>query len=271
MGRPRRAGIARRPCPRRSSIRRTPGVPVDDTQAQAEAMSLEMVDLVRRVVVPRLLREARARGWWDPLAGRPGSDRCGRDDGSAASARRPRHGHRRRGRRGLVGRCRSPRGSSRRSTPTDGPRDRGGGPRPGRQRGRGGRRGSVVVGLAVTGPDDALLALGVAPGPSPRRPRRPPSCERRHARTADVTVAERDPVDPCRMRSARRSLAGSSRRPGSRVTSAPTDVRAWIRSPSPRRATDATDSARTRRSPGPPWAVCRGSPRGGPSTAGRVR
>ena len=46
------------------------GEPVDAAQAAAEARSEAITALVRRVVVPRLLREARDRGWWDPLGKR---------------------------------------------------------------------------------------------------------------------------------------------------------------------------------------------------------
>ena len=42
------------------------GPPIDPTQEGAEARSSGTVALVRRLVVPRLLREARDRGWWDP-------------------------------------------------------------------------------------------------------------------------------------------------------------------------------------------------------------
>ena len=43
------------------------GVPRDATQEAAEERSAATGALVRRLVVPRLLREARDRGWWDPL------------------------------------------------------------------------------------------------------------------------------------------------------------------------------------------------------------
>ena len=84
--------------------------------------------------------------------------------------------------------------------------------------------GSVVVGLAVTGPDDSLLALGVAP--DHRRAGLATALLRAsHARSAEVTVAERDPIDPLphavRAQIARRVLEQA----GFRVTSAPTDVR----------------------------------------------
>ena len=44
------------------------GAPIDATQEAAEARSGVTATLVRRLVVPRLLREARDRGWWDPFA-----------------------------------------------------------------------------------------------------------------------------------------------------------------------------------------------------------
>lgn len=42
------------------------GVPRDATQEAAEERSAATGALARRLVVPRLLREARDRGWWDP-------------------------------------------------------------------------------------------------------------------------------------------------------------------------------------------------------------
>jgi acetoin utilization protein AcuC len=44
------------------------GEPVDWGQEEAESRSRSTVALVRRLVVPRLIREGRDRGWWDPLA-----------------------------------------------------------------------------------------------------------------------------------------------------------------------------------------------------------
>ncbi len=44
------------------------GLELDASQASAEARSLETAALVRRLVVPRLLQVAHDRGWWDPLA-----------------------------------------------------------------------------------------------------------------------------------------------------------------------------------------------------------
>ncbi len=44
------------------------GWEVDSTQRTAEAASSATARAVRRALVPRLLREARDRGWWDPLA-----------------------------------------------------------------------------------------------------------------------------------------------------------------------------------------------------------
>ncbi|MEA2608559.1 MAG: acetoin utilization protein AcuC [Chloroflexota bacterium] len=47
------------------------GLAVDAGQLAAEERSRETIALVRDLVVPRLLREARDRGWWDPLASLP--------------------------------------------------------------------------------------------------------------------------------------------------------------------------------------------------------
>jgi acetoin utilization protein AcuC len=44
------------------------GAAVDAAQQDAETRSASIAALARRLAVPRLLREARDRGWWDPLA-----------------------------------------------------------------------------------------------------------------------------------------------------------------------------------------------------------
>jgi ribosomal protein S18 acetylase RimI-like enzyme len=49
------------------------GVAIDLNQEGAETRCSETVALVRRLVVPRLLRESRDRGWWDPLGAAPPS------------------------------------------------------------------------------------------------------------------------------------------------------------------------------------------------------
>jgi len=43
------------------------GEPLDAAQVAADERSMAVAGLVRRVTVPRLLRTARDRGWWDPL------------------------------------------------------------------------------------------------------------------------------------------------------------------------------------------------------------
>ncbi len=64
------------------------GIPIDATQAASEAQSRETATLVRHLMVPRLLREGRDRGWWDPDAaadrGGSGGERDGGDAGGAA-------------------------------------------------------------------------------------------------------------------------------------------------------------------------------------------
>ena len=80
------------------------GWEVDSTQKTAEAASAATARAVRRALVPRLLREARDRGWWDPLApavgiggpdGNPGTPEVDRDRRSSgvgpARARAARH------------------------------------------------------------------------------------------------------------------------------------------------------------------------------------
>ncbi len=47
------------------------GLPIDEAQTAADARSTTTVELVRRLAVPRLLREARDRGWWDAGAPAP--------------------------------------------------------------------------------------------------------------------------------------------------------------------------------------------------------
>jgi ribosomal protein S18 acetylase RimI-like enzyme len=47
------------------------GLEVGAAQVAAEASTAGGAALVRRVLVPRLVREAIDRGWWDPLVGQP--------------------------------------------------------------------------------------------------------------------------------------------------------------------------------------------------------
>ena len=61
------------------------GLAVDAGQLAAEERSRETIALVRDLVVPRLLREAHDRGWWDPLASLPATP----EDEPAAGSGRP--------------------------------------------------------------------------------------------------------------------------------------------------------------------------------------
>ena len=63
------------------------GLPVDAEQTMAESRSRETTALVRRLVVPRLLREARDRGWWDPVA--PSTAATAAPEGSPSAAAPP--------------------------------------------------------------------------------------------------------------------------------------------------------------------------------------
>jgi acetoin utilization protein AcuC len=60
------AGFGQAPLPATFDDAPNAGLPLDGGQITAEATSRETVALVRRIVVPGLLREARDRGWWDP-------------------------------------------------------------------------------------------------------------------------------------------------------------------------------------------------------------
>ncbi len=62
------------------------GEPVDADQLAAETRSGAIAGLVRRLVVPRLLREARDRGWWDPVEGFAGAGPGSVEAASAARA-----------------------------------------------------------------------------------------------------------------------------------------------------------------------------------------
>ena len=59
------------PLPSRFEDDPNAGLGMDAAQIAAEAVSHETIELVRRLVVPRLLRVARDRGWWDPVVVAP--------------------------------------------------------------------------------------------------------------------------------------------------------------------------------------------------------
>jgi len=167
------------------------GLPVDGTQTQAEEVSQETIALVRRVLVPRLLREARDRGWWDPLSApatgamTPGSeDRAGTGTPTieasvdAASWARLSLADR------VIAPFHAPQAHDIvEAALADGATM------------SAAIVGSVVVGAAIAGPDASLLALGVAPGWR-RQGLGTALLRASTARTAEITVAERDPVEP---------------------------------------------------------------------------
>jgi acetoin utilization protein AcuC len=178
------------PLPETFDDRPNAGLPLEADQLAAEERSRQTAGLVRQLVVPRLLREARDRGWWDPdLASqrRPESQPSGEatvlpavDAGTWS-------------RLALASRVVAP-------------ADVADGHAIVRKAIRAGAEvaaavaGEVVVGLAIAGPatpDGArdLLAVGVAPayrrgGLAARLLAESP------ADRADVTLAERDPVEP---------------------------------------------------------------------------
>jgi Histone deacetylase domain len=211
------------PLPERFEDEPNAGLAVDTTQAAAEERAGAIAALVRRVLVPRLVQVGHDRGWWDPLtpvaaampAARPASGTPTiLDDVDAATWTRlslapqsiapadPQVAH------ALV---LAGLGSGARATAAV--------------------IGSVVVGLAISGVDDAseeLLALGVEPGS--RRQGLAGSLLAAHASSdlasnAEITLAERDVYEPLdradRATIARRSLM----RAGYRVEAAAGAVR----------------------------------------------
>jgi acetoin utilization protein AcuC len=189
------------------------GLELDASQAAAEVRSLETAGLVRRLVVPRLLQVARDRGWWDPVAvGSEAESASGTRSGSGAGS-----GAASSTRGGLPSILGSVDASTwerlglapRVVAPAD--------PVAGHALVLAAIRagaivsaaveGSVVVGLAIVGPIEAdrrreLLAVGVAPSHRRRglagtlltasTANRPHEIEM----VAEVTLAERDPVEP---------------------------------------------------------------------------
>jgi acetoin utilization protein AcuC len=180
------------PLPRTFDDAPNAGLEVDSAQKGAETASTATARAVRRALVPRLLREARDRGWWDPLAP---ADGTGGPDGNAGTAEvidtvdraaweslalaprviapaDARHGH------ALIA-----------AALDDGahvsaavvPSATG--------------SGGIVVGAAVASADGELLALGVAPDHR-RQGLAGRLLAASRATLAEVTVAERDPIDP---------------------------------------------------------------------------
>ena len=177
------------------------GIEMDASQAMAEARALETVGVVRRLVVPRLLQVARDRGWWDPLAPGPSRD---------ADATTPTPGV---GRPEIIQPDSATWERLSLSPRVVAPSDPTAGYALIRAAIADGAKvmaaveGSIVVGLAVAGPSDnhdrrELLVLGVAPsfrhqalgtalleacvtagGPAAEY-------------TADITLAERDSIEP---------------------------------------------------------------------------
>jgi acetoin utilization protein AcuC len=181
------------------------GLDLGAAQDAAEASSARAATLVRRVLVPRLLREARDRGWWDPLAApetRAASPDHANDppvvlgDIDVATWARlalaprvvppadPAEGHQ------IV--LRALQAGARAAIAI---------------------RGPWVVGLAVAA-DGELLAVGVAPDERRRGLGRSLlEAIAPYVQRAEITVAERDPFDPLpraeRASIARRLLTGA--------------------------------------------------------------
>jgi acetoin utilization protein AcuC len=206
------------------------GLEFDAGQAAAEEASIAEAALVRRVLVPRLVREARDRGWWDPLAAPVPVDGDGLGPVSGAPTVIAQVDAAVWSRLTLAPSVIPP------AAPADGHAIVAGALADG-ARVSAAVRGSSVVGLVVSrDADDAartdVLALGVAP--ADRRHGLATAMIRAHLEgmrpgdvdvAAEVTVAERDPYDPLdrreRMSIARRLLEGA----GFEVHQADPDVR----------------------------------------------
>ncbi len=181
------------------------GRPPDATQVAAEALSLATAAHVRAAVVPRLLRVARDRGWWDPDATGPGATTdvaapVG-DTADLIESIDAAHWDR----LGLASRVVAP------FDPVVGHRIVAAALADGAAVSVA-VAGSTVVGLAIAGADGDLIALGVAPAYRRRGIARALLAASAGTR-AEVTIAERDPVEPMdvviRLGVARRLLEGA--------------------------------------------------------------
>ncbi len=173
------------------------GEPFDATQAAAEARSRATVADLRATVVPRLLRVARDRGWWDPDA----FDRVGTTGEAPVARAAPVIESVDRARWELLElapRVVAPldpvvgHGIVRASLADDAAV-------------RAAVVGSMVVGLAVAGSDGDLIAIGVAPDYR-RRGLAGALLASSPATRVEITIAERDPVEPMAA-DARRAIA----------------------------------------------------------------
>jgi acetoin utilization protein AcuC len=169
------------------------GLAIDAGQLAAEDRTRETTALVRRLAVPRLLREARNRGWWDPVVG----------SGPHVQERRARTAAEPTLLAGVTADTWSHLAlASRVVAPAD--------PAAGHAMVLAAIRdgaevsaaadGDLVVGLAIAGPPAPdgrrdLLALGVAP-PCRRAGLATRLLAASSADRAEITLAERDPIDP---------------------------------------------------------------------------
>ncbi len=202
-------------------------------EAPAGASVAPMTALVRRVVVPRLVREAVDRGWWDPL-GSPTAQPDVADRGVGSPAVLPRVDAATWDRLSLAPRVVAPTAPA---APADGHAIIAAALRDG-ARVTAALRGTSVVGLVVSRHADLeartdLLAVGVAP--ADRRAGLATRMLREHVEgmrpgdvdvVAEVTMAERDAVEPLDVRErvsiAQRLLAGA----GFEVDAADAGIRA---------------------------------------------
>jgi acetoin utilization protein AcuC len=196
------------------------GLPVDAEQVAAESDAVELARLVRRVVVPRLVREATDRHWWDPLgAPRSGLSPSGAGPGAGTPTIVPAVDAGTWSRLALEPWVIPPAAPSEAhaivlTALAEGATV------------SAAVVGASVVGLAIASADGELLALGVASAWRRQGLASRLLAAAETARSAEVTVAERDPVEPldrgARSAIARRLLGAA----GFRLEPAPANVRA---------------------------------------------
>jgi acetoin utilization protein AcuC len=197
------------------------GLPIDGGQLAAEGRSVETAALVRRLVVPRLLREARDRGWWDPLATPPPAARAPHTAGGGEPTVAPAVDADAWSRLSLAPGVVAP------ADPAAGHALLLAAIRDGADVTTA-VAGSEVVGVAIAGPrgpDGArdLLGLGVAPG-SRRAGLATRLVARSAADRAEVTLAERDPLDPLDIEVRREIASRLLTRSGFRLEGAPREL-----------------------------------------------
>jgi acetoin utilization protein AcuC len=186
------------------------GLPFDSAQAETEAASAETTALVRRVAVPRLIREAVDRGWWRPLDGPPAA-LGGEASGAPVVVRN------------VDATALGTLHLAARVVPGVDAGSLAGAVAAGELAVTAAMSGDVIVGLVASSAGE-LLAVGVAPEFRRKglatRLLQAHVAERPGPWTASVTLAERDPIDPLPVATRAAAARQLLERAGFRVTAA---------------------------------------------------